>query len=110
MEVREVRAEARAGGISADCLVIVGRRWKAWQWVSLGGGGGWTGSSSRLQLQLLSNQTRVSLPDTQQSQSTDARGGEGMHRVYGRAGAKQGERAARALKTRITRWFSGKGF
>lgn len=75
-----------------------------------GEGGGWTGSRSRLQLQLLPNQTRVSLPDTQQSQSTDARGGEGMHHVYGRAGAKQGERAARALKTRIPRWLSGKGF
>lgn len=39
--------------------------------------------------------------DTQQSQSTDAHGGEGMYHVYGRAGAKQGEWAARALKTRI---------
>lgn len=63
-----------------------------------------------LQVQLLPNQTQVSLPDTQQSQSTDARGGEGMHRVYGRASAKQGERAARALKTRIPRWLSGRGF
>lgn len=63
-----------------------------------------------LQVQLLPNQTQVSLPDTQQSQSTDARGGEGMHCVYGRASAKQGERAARALKTRIPRWLSGRGF